>query len=397
MDAMDMLEDDPGLAGGIAMAGLAVSEAAAELQQAAAHLLGAEEKAREAEMRARAAEDQLEQGEARNAELLDVLQQAREQQTEAEESARRAEQQLHIAQDRARDLEEQLHDLEGRLEEAQRRPEVPLVIDGDREALAEALVAEVRRPLTSIMGLTLALKHHDPGSSEGRDMIRQLSSNARKLDRLVQELLELDHIADGSLVPNRRRTDMEALVQRVVEESPDLANRDINIETQHVVASVDPTWAEQMVETLLANAGRRTDPGNTVWISVGANGDGDGVVVAVEDQGPEVPAGLRQALFAALQERPEAKKRASGATGLSLLSRLADIHGGRAWVEERQGGGASFRVFLPDVPEETAGLPGEERGDAALALEDEGVAAERLRVEDEGIDISTVEDEALAI
>ncbi len=387
-----MLNDDPGLARRIAVVGLAVSQAADELQQAAEHLLGAEEKAREAELRGRIAEDQLEQGATKNAELLDMLQQAREQQSAADERSRRAEQRLHIAQERARNLEEQLHDLEAQLEEVQNRPEVPTVVDGDREALAEAVAAEVRRPLSSIMGLTLALKHHDPSSAESKDMVRQLASSARKLDRLVQELLELDHIADGSLLPNRRRTDMEALVQRVVEESTDLAHRDVSLKTQPVVASVDPTWAEQMVETLLANAGRRTVPGSTVWISVGTDGDGAGVVVAVDDQGPEVPGGLRQALFAALQERPEATKRPRGSTGLSLLSRLADIHGGRAWVEERPGGGASFRVFLPDVPQETIGSPEEERGVATLALEGEGEGPE-----DPILGISTLEDETIAI
>ncbi len=388
---MRMLDEDPGLARKIAVVGLAVSQAADELQQAAEHLLGAEEKASEAETRARVAEDQLAQGATKNAELLDMLQQAREQQTEADERCRRSEQRLHIAQERARNLEEQAHDLEAQLEEVRNRPEAPVAVDGEREALAEAVAAEVRRPLTSIMGLTLALKHHDPSSSESKDMVRQLASNARKLDRLVQEMLELDHIADGSLKPNRRRTDMEALVRRVVEESPDLANREISLKTQHVAASVDPTWAEQMVETLLANAGRRTVPGNTVWISVGSGGDGDGVVVAVDDQGPEVPDGLRQALFAAVQDRADQKKRARGTTGLSLLSRLADIHGGRAWVEERPGGGASFRVFLPDVPQETSGSPQEERGVAALALEEGG-----LKVEEVGLGISTFEDETIA-
>lgn len=390
MDTMDMLDDEPGLARKIAVVGLAVSQAADELQQAAEQLLGAEEKAREAETRAQVAEDQLTQGATKNAELLEMLQQAREQQTEADERSRRAEQRLHIAQERARSLEEQSRELEAQLEEAQSQPETPVIIDEEREALQNAVAAEVRRPLTSILGLTLALKHRDPNSTEGKDMVRQLASNARKLDRLVQELLELDHIADGSLLPNRRRTDMEALVSRVVEESPDLANRDVNIKTQHVVASVDPTWAEQMVETLLANAGRRTVPGNTVWISVGSDADGRGVVVAVDDQGPEVPGGLRQALFAAVQERPDAKKRARGATGLSLLSRLADIHGGRAWVEERPGGGASFRVFLPDVTEETTGTPEEDRGDAVEVLDDPAL-------EDPAFEVSTLEDEAIAI
>jgi hypothetical protein len=46
-------------------------------------------------------------------------------------------------------------------------------------------------------------------------------------------------------------------------------------------------------------------------------------------------------------------------TGLAVLQRLAEVHAGRAWVEERDGGGASFRVFLPDVTEVAAEIAGQ--------------------------------------
>lgn len=51
-------------------------------------------------------------------------------------------------------------------------------------------------------------------------------------------------------------------------------------------------------------------------------------------------------------------------TGLAVLQRLAEVHAGRAWVEERQGGGASFRVFLPDVTEAAAEAAAEAAGQA---------------------------------
>ncbi len=221
-----------------------------------------------------------------------------------------------------------------------------MIVDDERNALQEAVAADVRRPLTSILGLTLALKHADPQSTEGADMIRQLATNARKLDRLVGEMLAVDQIAGGVFEPNLRRTDLEALVCRVVEESSDLANRDVKVESEHVAVQVDPALTEQIVETLLSNAGRRTAPGNTVWVKVSS--DQGGAVIAVDDTGPEVPSGLRGAMVAGLMdEGPAARQRPRGATGLTLLARLAEIHGGRAWVEERPGGGASFRVFLP--------------------------------------------------
>jgi signal transduction histidine kinase len=335
-----------GLARMIAVAGLQVSQAADELQQAAEQLMAAEEQARDAEIRAQTAEEQLAQTATKNAELLEMLQTAREGQTEADERTRRAEQRLQIAVDRSGLMEEQVQGLESRIKEAKARP-TTVIVDDERTALQEAVGAEVRRPLTSILGLTLALKHADPTSPEGNDMVKQLATHARKLDRLVGEMLDIDKIARGVYTPNLRRTDLEALARRVVEEAPDLANRDIKINAEHVAIEVDPTFTEQMLETLLANAGRRSAPGNTVWLGVSSTQGG--VVIAVDDTGPEVPPGVRGSLFTLTDQDPASRQKPRGATGLPLLARLAELHGGRAWVEERSGGGASFRVFLPSA------------------------------------------------
>lgn len=330
----------------ISVAGLQVSQAAEELQQAAERLMNAEERVHEAELRWRASDEQVAQAATKNAELLDMLQSAREGQSEADERCRRADQRLEVTLERVRILEEQITELETKVEEAEGNPSnVTVIVNDERMALQEAIAAEVRRPLTSILGLTLALRHADPKSAEGKDMVKQLSTNARKLDRLVGEMLVLDEIASGSYQPNRRRTDLEALVRRVVEESPDLANRDVKIEAEHIAIEVDPALTEQMIETLLSNAGRRTAPGNPVRVKISS--DRGSAVIAVDDTGPEVPPELRGDLSSAMSEdRPGAGKKKSGATGLSLLARLAEIHGGKAWVEERPGGGASFRVSL---------------------------------------------------
>jgi K+-sensing histidine kinase KdpD len=330
------------------------AEAEERVRGAEASLQAVAEARAEAEERARKAETPLQETMAAQAEAEqrarraeELLQEARAAQADAEERAQRMEQRLHIATERTELMAGQVRDLESKVEEAEARPQVTVIVDDERTALQEAVAADVRRPLTSILGLTLALKHADPQSTDGADMIRQLATNARKLDRLVGEMLALDQIANGVFEPNLRRTDLEALVRRVVEEAPDLANRDVKIEAEHVAIQLDPALTEQMVETLLSNAGRRTAPGSPVWVKISS--DQGGAVIAVDDTGPEVPAGLRGAMVAALSDDgPAARSDSRGATGLTLLARLAEIHGGRAWVEERPGGGASFRVFLPD-------------------------------------------------
>lgn len=369
-----------GLARTISGVGLTISQAADELQQAAERLSAAEGRAREADARAAAMEDRLVEGATKNAELLALMQAAREDHSEAEERARKAEERSSVAverahqlEDRTRELEEQVGELRTQLQEADvTKPGVTVILDDERTALQEVVAAEIRRPLTSILGITLALKHADPQSPNGREMIRQLSTSARKLDRLVGEMLNIDRIVTGTYTPNLRRTDLEALVRRVIEESPELANRDVKVETDHVVIEVDPALTEQIVETLLANSGRRTVAGNEVRIRVCS--EQGGAIVSVDDAGAEVPPGLRQAMFASPHGDPVPGGRPRGATGLSLLSRLAGIHGGRCWVEERPGGGASFRVFLPGSPPSRDEPSAEAREEPAAAptVDDEG-------------------------
>jgi K+-sensing histidine kinase KdpD len=342
-------------------------------ERAAARIREAEELARVADERSRAAdeaEERLEIEMARTVELTRRLDEAARTATVADRRADEADERAHVSLERAKKLEAEVDALRAALEEAKPAPRVTLIVDEARTALQEAVAAEVRRPLSSIMGLTLALKHHDPDTTEGIDMIRQLSMNARKLDRLIAEYLELDRLIDGTLQPNRRRTDLEALVRRVVEESPDLANIEVRVEASHTSAAVDPILTEQMIEALLANAGRRTPPGGAITVRLSQ--DATGANVVVEDAGERVPSALREALLDPAQLlRSGAPK---GGTGLILMSRLAQIHRGRATVEERPGGGAAFRVFLPAGTEAPAdGAPSSIAGDRTT-LEDGAIA-----------------------
>jgi signal transduction histidine kinase len=114
-----------------------------------------------------------------------------------------------------------------------------------------------------------------------------------------------------------------------------------------VVAWVDAAKVERVVENLLANADRHTTPDTPVWIKVARQGEA--VLLAVEDAGGGVPRELRATLFEPFRQGPGAAAHAPGVgIGLSLVARFAELHGGRAWVQDRPGGGASFQVLLPD-------------------------------------------------
>jgi signal transduction histidine kinase len=124
-----------------------------------------------------------------------------------------------------------------------------------------------------------------------------------------------------------------------------------------VSVEADPAKVERIVENLLANAARHTGPETGIWVRVWA--EPEGAVIAVEDDGPGVPAELQHAIFEPFRQGPTASPHSPGTgIGLSLVAMFTELHGGRAWVQDREGGGASFRVFLPYRPPRAEALGG---------------------------------------
>ena len=128
-----------------------------------------------------------------------------------------------------------------------------------------------------------------------------------------------------------------------------------------MVVPVDAAKVERIVENLLANTvaphARRTPRCGSRCARAS---DPAGVDIAVEDDGAGVPEALREIIFEAVPSGPEAPRHSPGVgVGLTLVRRFAELHGGRAWVQDREGGGASFRVVLPasdDLPRGDHGM-----------------------------------------
>jgi PAS domain S-box-containing protein len=229
-------------------------------------------------------------------------------------------------------------------------------VDAMKNTFLHAVSHELRTPLASILGFAVTLEHHQGTlpQDETQELTKRLAVNARKLDRLLSDLLDLDRLDRGIIEPKWRPTDVGALVRHVVQESDLMVERPLRIEADPVLVSVDGAKVERIVENLLANTARHTDADTPIWIWVRAH-DG-GVLIVVEDAGPGVPAELRETIFRPFEQGPERSAHSPGVgIGLSLVGRFASLHGGRAWVEDRPGGGASFRVWLPDGPPAGAG------------------------------------------
>jgi PAS domain S-box-containing protein len=231
-------------------------------------------------------------------------------------------------------------------------------LDEMMNTFLDAVSHELRTPLATVIGIGLTLQRAGSSLAEEDtvDLVDRLVANAGKLDRLLADLLDLDRLSKGILTPQRSRTDVAALVGRVAQEWRQRSGRRLEPMIEPAVAWVDSAMVERMVENLLANAGRHTTPDTPVWVRVAHRGEG--VLLAVEDAGAGVPRELRATLFEPFRQGPGMSAHAPGVgIGLSLVARFAELHGGRAWVQDRPGGGASFRVLLPD-PDDPADVGG---------------------------------------
>jgi PAS domain S-box-containing protein len=223
-------------------------------------------------------------------------------------------------------------------------------LDEMKNAFLNAVSHELRTPLAALLGFALTLEQRQEALSpeEQRDLLARLARNARKLDTLLSDLLDLDRLRRGVLEPQRRLVDVGALAQRVVEEAQAGPGR-IDVDAPPTVAALDGSKVERILENLVANSLKHTLPRTRIWLTV--RQEEEGVLIAVEDDGPGVPDDLKQEVFEPFRQGDEVHPHAPGAgIGLSLVALFAELHGGRAWVEDRPGGGASFRVFLPERP-----------------------------------------------
>ena len=246
---------------------------------------------------------------------------------------KRAEEELNNALIRERDASERLR-----------------ALDEMKNTFLQAVSHDLRTPLAAILGLALTLEREELGLSEPevQDMARRIATNSRKLDRMVADLLDLDRLTRGIVAPKLQDVDVAQLVRDLVGQI-DVGDRRLELDLEPVSIPADAPKVERIVENLVANTVRHTPRDASVWIRTRSRDGGASIVV--EDDGPGVPADLREAVFEPFRQGPSRSSHSPGAgIGLTLVARFAELHGGRASVEDRPGGGASFHVFLPGAP-----------------------------------------------
>ncbi len=235
-------------------------------------------------------------------------------------------------------------------------------IDSFKDAMLTAVSHELRTPLSIVLGMAATLRKPNVAADPAlvAELVGRIHVNAERLSRLLSDLMDLDRLKRGVIEPRRRSVDLTSLARTTVEQI-DCGDHIVKIIGSPVVGVVDGAQVERIMENLVANAVRHTPGGSHIWVRLARTPDG--TLVTVEDDGAGVSDDVKGAVFDVFW-RGSGNDPAPGAgVGLSLVTRFAELHGGRAWVDDRPGGGAAFHVLLPDGPQ----IEPVQRPDSAIA------------------------------
>jgi two-component system sensor histidine kinase KdpD len=169
---------------------------------------------------------------------------------------------------------------------------------------------------------------------------------------LVGNILDLARIRAGALIPRRSPTAVDEVTEAVVARMrPVLADVkvDLRIDPDLPEIAADPMQIDQVLTNLVDNAARHSPAGGTVTIDVHL--DGAAIRVRVGDDGPGIPAELREKVFEAFYRGRDEPERPGSGLGLAIAQAIVTAHGGRIWVGGSDEGSAL--VFELPVQEVT--------------------------------------------
>jgi two-component system sensor histidine kinase MtrB len=218
----------------------------------------------------------------------------------------------------------------------------------EREArIASDVSHELRSPITA---LTAAVEVLDSRRTDLPDRTQQaldvVVGQVRRFDQMVMDLLELSRIDAGSTELIREEVDVGELVSRIAQRYG-FGETPIEIDPKvPKTLRVDKLRFERILANLLENA--REHAGGPSRVKVEPHGR-HGIALSVDDVGPGVARGERVRIFERFARGSAARHRVGTGLGLALVAEHAHAHGGEAWVEDRPGGGARFKVSFAEV------------------------------------------------
>jgi two-component system phosphate regulon sensor histidine kinase PhoR len=213
---------------------------------------------------------------------------------------------------------------------------------------------ELKTPLTSIAGYAETLVHETP-SGQAQQFAETILQNAKRMQHLVDDLLDLSRIESGGWRPSQRRVELVVAVRDAWETIAEAAERrgvslEILPQIEQQSIWVDREGLHQVLVNLFDNAVRHTPRGGRVEVS--ATTTPDETVVAVSDTGVGIAPEHLPRIFERFYRVDPARSREAGGTGLGLaiVKHLMESHGGKVEADSTPGRGTTMRLHFPAPP-----------------------------------------------
>jgi two-component system sensor histidine kinase KdpD len=209
---------------------------------------------------------------------------------------------------------------------------------------------ELKTPLAAIGAASQELSRLVPNIQDPqilKELASEIRDGSRRLNRVVDNLLDMNRVESGVIRPKREWCDVRELLQSAIDiERESIDGRDISLDVPEKIplAFVDHTLVEQAVAKLVANAGGHTP--RRLPIEIDAEYTNDRLLISVSDRGPGIPTEATERLFEKFYHGDDRKTGGLG-LGLSIARGLIEAHGGKLTAENRDGGGARFTISLP--------------------------------------------------
>jgi PAS domain S-box-containing protein len=222
---------------------------------------------------------------------------------------------------------------------------------------------ELRTPLNQVLGISEALRLgvYGPMDDEQREAVGSIEESGQHLLDLINDILDLSKIEAGYMQLAPEDLDIEQLCHSSLSIVRDAASRKhltlrCEVEPGAGLLRADPLRAKQALVNLLSNAVKFTPDGGTVALRAAVDRTAMTASFTIRDSGigiagDDLPLLFRP--FVQLDSRLSREHRGTG-LGLSLVSRILELHGGRVAVESEPGRGSSFTVTFPWSPAGTA-------------------------------------------
>jgi signal transduction histidine kinase len=221
--------------------------------------------------------------------------------------------------------------------------------DRTREQLLAVLGHDLRSPLGAIIMAASVLGSREDHDSERRaQAVDRILRSARRMERLLDDMLDLTRIRLGSGLPlTRASMDLETTCRHVVDElATSHPHRVLRFEPSGDLHGVwDADRLAQVVSNLAGNALHHGDEGAAVVVS--ARGEGEQVVLAVHNEGRPIPPEDLERIFEPLVQSESRGASAHLGLGLFIVREIVDAHGGRVGVTSSRAEGTTFTVWLP--------------------------------------------------